>query len=58
MKEIFDFDEVVKRVSDTMDSLDGEEISEFHNTVHHEKIKYIGDNTWELTGEDDLNANN
>jgi len=47
------FNEVIKNLREVMDELDGEVIADIFNRVCCKKIRYVGDSTWEYTGEDD-----
>lgn len=44
--------ELLDRIKEAVLSLDdGEEMARIHNELHHEKVRYLGDSLWELTGE-------
>lgn len=44
---------VFQNICDALDELDGEEVACIHNSLCSRKIKYLSDNFWEYTGEDD-----
>lgn len=49
-------DAVISNISSAIDELDGDDIAELHNTICSRKIRYVADNFFEYTGEDDSNV--
>jgi hypothetical protein len=48
------FSELTERLSNALDSLDGEDYARVFNMIcGGRKIRYVGDDVWEETGEDD-----
>ena len=48
-KRTVDFIELVDRMMEDLEMIDGDTLAECFNTVCAEKAKYLGDGQWELT---------
>lgn len=52
-KTLLNFDEVMKRLVNTLKDADGYYIAEIHNKICDPEIKYKGDSLWELPEENE-----
>ena len=56
MNEVVTVDVVIGNISSAIDEFDGDDIAELHNKICSRKIRYVADNFFEYTGEDDSNV--
>ena len=51
---MIDFDEVMKNIREAMESLDGEEVANVHNSICDTKIEYDEDSLWNVVSTEEI----
>ena len=56
---ILEFSDIVQKIEEKLNDLNGEEVAEKFNNICDETVEYLGDGQWEVIGSEhtDLKAN-